>query len=143
MLCLSVFIRGQVCRIPTGGLTSLLDFDLIGDDPHQLGLATGGRLGLYALAQRVDLRVGQQGLLPAQGGLEFVGQRQPMLAGCGFQGAERTDGAMAGSGGGGDGFDQEVVGVGLTADGFARRFQEHFVPIYTESEAIARKIFAR
>lgn len=52
-----------------------------------------------------------------------------MFTGCGGQRAERTDGVMAGAVGGADGFDQEVIGVGLAADSFASRLDEHFVPI--------------
>ena len=53
-----------------------------------------------------------------------------MFAGCGLQGAERTDRVVAGSLGGADGLDQEMVGVGFAADGFARSLKEHFVPNY-------------
>ena len=54
-----------------------------------------------------------------------------MLAGCGLQGAERTDRVVAGPLGGADGLDQKMVDVGFAADGFARSLQEHFVPNYT------------
>ena len=69
-----------------------------------------------------------------------MSQGEPMLAGCRLQGAERTDGAMAGAVGCADGFDEKVIGVGFAADCLARWFEEHFVPIYREIGTNTREI---
>ena len=68
-----------------------------------------------------------------------MSQRQPMLARRRLQRAERTDGTVAGTVRSADGFDEQVIGVGLAADCLARRLKEHFVPIYTEIGADARE----
>ena len=61
-------------------------------------------------------RVGQERALARQGGVKFSRHAEPLVLGTGRERAERTDHALAGTGGSGDRFDEEMIDVGGVLD---------------------------
>lgn len=73
------------------------------------GLDLGEQALQFGVAGRAD-----QLLLSGESRFEFVGQGEPVLFGARAEIAERANDLLAGSFGGADAFDEEIVGVGLT-----------------------------
>ena len=57
----------------------------------------------------------EKGGLSGQGGFDFAGEFEPFLAGPGFQVAEGADRFLSGSFGSGNGFNEEIIGIGFIA----------------------------
>ena len=102
------------------GFPMLLGIDALGIDEHQrtCRLTNRGRCTPLAAAFagpsqrqcRWRLRRRQK-LLPLQGRLQLVSERQPLLRGSGFEIAERTDRALSWTFGSNYRFNEQVVGV--------------------------------
>jgi hypothetical protein len=77
--------------------------------------------GLHLGDERFQFRIraggGEQVLLAGEGVLQLAGEFEPLLFGTRGQVAERADDLLAGALGGEAAFDEEVVAVGLAANG--------------------------
>ena len=105
-------------RVHRAGLPRLLHVDAIRIDRNG-GPRSGEGEALLALSGLVReildrRRRPGQGRLAVQGRLEFVRQRQPRVGRRGLKAPQRTDDALAWAAGRVHGFDEQMVGVGLS-----------------------------